>query len=136
MTVNSNTNINTKLRWLWSTNAKDIGTIYLAIAIIWASIGTALSDVIRLQLANPGAIYLSGNGQLYNTVITAHALAMIFFFIMPTLIGAFANYLVPLQLGTVDMSFPRLNNISFWLLMPSSLLLILSLLIETGAGVG
>lgn len=136
MTVNSNTNINTKLRWLWSTNAKDIGSIYLAIAIIWASIGTALSDVIRLQLANPGAIYLSGNGQLYNTVITAHALAMIFFFIMPTLIGAFANYLVPLQLGTVDMSFPRLNNISFWLLMPSSLLLILSLLIEQGAGVG
>ena len=136
MQTSLNSNLNTKLRWLWSTNAKDIGTIYLAIAIVWASIGTGLSDVIRLQLAKPASLYLGSAGQLYNTTITAHALAMIFFFIMPTLMGAFANYLVPLQLGTVDMSFPRLNNISFWLLMPSSLLLILSLLIESGAGVG
>jgi len=89
-----------------------------------------------MQLAMPNSLWLSSSGQLYNTVITAHALAMIFFFIMPTLIGAFANYLVPLQLGSVDMSMPRLNNVSFWLLMPSSLLLILSLLIESGAGVG
>ncbi|RYE23191.1 MAG: hypothetical protein EOP45_07170 [Sphingobacteriaceae bacterium] len=125
-----------RIRWLWSTNAKDIGTIYLAVAILWASIGTALSDAIRMQLAMPNSLYLSSSGQLYNVVITAHALAMIFFFIMPTLIGGFANYLVPLQLGSVDMSMPRLNNVSFWLLVPSSTLLIISALVETGAGTG
>lgn len=108
----------------------------MLVAIIWCSIGTALSDTIRLQLAMPNSLFLSNSGQLYNVVLTAHALAMIFFFIMPMLIGSFANYLVPIQLGTVDMSMPRLNNISYWLLVPSSILLLLSLGIESGAGTG
>ena len=134
--TNSTINKSSYYRWIWATNAKDIGTIYMLVAIVWASIGTALSDTIRLQLAIPNSLYLNNSHQLYNVVITAHALAMIFFFVMPMLIGSFANYLVPIQLGTVDMSFPRLNNISYWLLIPSSLLLILSLIIESGAGTG
>lgn len=84
----------------------------------------------------PGSLFLGGSGQLYNTIITAHALAMIFFFIMPVYIGALANYLVPLMLGAPDMAYPRLNNISLWILVPSSSLLILAMLVETGAGTG
>lgn len=108
----------------------------MVIAVIWGSIGVALSDAIRIQLIIPNSGFLSGNGQLYNVIITAHALAMIFFFVMPTFIGALANYLVPLMLGTADMAYPRLNNISLWLLVPSSTLLILGMLVEKGAGTG
>ena len=84
----------------------------------------------------PNSLYVANSGQLYNVIITAHALAMIFLFVMPALIGAFANYLVPIQLGTTDMSYPRLNNISLWLLLPTSTLMTMSLLIEQGAGTG
>jgi len=84
----------------------------------------------------PNSLWLANSSQLYNVIITAHALAMIFFFIMPSFIGALANYIVPLMLGTIDMSYPRLNNVSLWLLLPSSMLLILSLLIENSVGSG
>jgi heme/copper-type cytochrome/quinol oxidase subunit 1 len=124
------------IRWNWSTNAKDIGSIYLAIAVAWGSIGVALSDAIRIQLLVPGSNFLGGNGQLYNSIISAHALAMIFFFVMPVFIGALANYLVPMMLGTADMAYPRLNNISLWLLVPASSLIILGMLVEKGAGTG
>jgi cytochrome c oxidase subunit 1 len=71
---------------------------------MWGSIGVALSDAIRIQLIIPNSMFLSNNGQLYNTIITAHALAMIFFFVMPVFIGALANYLVPMLNGTADMA--------------------------------
>jgi len=98
--------------------------------------GTSLSYIIRLELSGPSSTYLAGNAQLYNVVITMHALLMIFYFVMPTLLGTYGNYFVPLMLGIADMAFPRLNNISLWLLLPSILLLLLGGLIEGGAGIG
>lgn len=126
------------LRWICSTNAKDIGILYLIFAFFSALIGTSFSMLIRLELASPGVQYIDSDKytQIYNTLITAHALFMIFMFVMPALIGAFGNYFVPVFIGAPDMAFPRLNNISFWLLPPSVLLLIVGALTDIGVGTG
>jgi len=122
-------------RWFLSSNAKDIGTLYLIFALFSGLLGTAFSVLVRIELSGPGVQYIADN-QLYNSIITAHAIVMIFFMVMPALIGGFGNFLLPLLVGGPDMAFPRLNNISFWLLIPSLILFLFAGGIENGAGTG
>jgi cytochrome c oxidase subunit 1 len=122
-------------RWLYSTNHKDIGTMYIIFAIIAAFIGGGFSVFMRMELMQPGIQYMS-DGHMWNVFTTAHGLIMVFFVVMPGLIGGFGNWFVPIMIGAPDMAFPRMNNISFWLLPPAFILLLLSAVVDGGAGVG
>ena len=111
------------LRWVTTTNHKDIGTLYLLFSLLMLFVGGGMAMLIRAELLQPGLQFL--NPVRFNQMTTVHALVMVFGMIMPAFAG-FANWMVPLQIGAPDMALPRLNNWSFWLLPFASTLLILT----------
>nr|YP_052720.2 cox1-i1a protein [Starmerella bacillaris]AAR10351.2 cox1-i1a protein [Starmerella bacillaris] len=122
--------------WLFSTNCQNMSILYGMFSLFSGLVGLSLSVLMRIELSSPNPQMLMHNGQLWNVLMTAHALFMVFYLVMPMTMGALANYLVPLQMGSNDTAFPRMNNLAFVVLLPSMLFAVLSCLIDEGPGSG
>ncbi|MGR3493925.1 cytochrome c oxidase subunit I [Citreimonas sp.] len=136
-------------RWFMSTNHKDIGILYLITAAIAGFISVAFTVYMRMELMEPGVQFMcmegmrlwpaavadcTPNGHLWNVMITAHGILMMFFVVIPALFGGFGNYFMPLQIGAPDMAFPRLNNLSYWMFVAGTLLAVCSVFSPGGNG--
>ncbi|MEM8658657.1 MAG: cbb3-type cytochrome c oxidase subunit I, partial [Pseudomonadota bacterium] len=126
-------------RWFMSTNHKDIGILYIIASAILGLISVAFTMYMRLELMEPGVQYMlteegAPNGHIWNVMITAHGILMMFFVVIPALFGGFGNYFMPLMIGAPDMAFPRMNNLSFWLFIAGSSLAVLSVFVPGGNG--
>jgi len=117
-------------RWVFATNHKDIGTLYLLFSFTMLMIGGILALCIRAELFQPGLQFF--NPELFNQFTTMHGLIMVFGAIMPAFVG-FANWMIPLQIGAGDMAFARMNNFSFWLMIPAAIMLVASFFMPGGA---
>ena len=123
-------------RWVWTTNHKRIGILYIYFGVFNGFLAILLSVLMRLELAFPGDQVLFGQYQFYNMITSMHGILMLFVVVMPILFGGFGNYFAPILIGAPDMAFPRLNNFSFWLLPPSTLLAIAATFVNEGFGTG
>jgi len=123
-------------RWVWTTNHKRIGILYIYFGIFNGFLAILLSMLMRLELTFPGDQVLFGEYQFYNMLTTMHGILMLFVVVMPILFGGFGNYFAPILIGAPDMAFPRLNNFSFWMLPPSTLLAIIATFVDGGPGTG
>ena len=147
-------------RWFMSTNHKDIGILYLFTSAFVGFVSICFTVYMRLELMDPGVQYMclenldrvanaaaiaagdcTPNGHLWNVLITAHGILMMFFVVIPALFGGFGNYFMPLMIGAPDMAFPRLNNLSYWMYVTGSILAVLSVITpggnsQAGSGVG
>jgi cytochrome c oxidase subunit 1 len=118
------------LRWVVTTNHKDIGTLYLFFSLLMFFVGGTMAMVIRAELMQPGIQLV--DPLFYNQMVSLHALVMIFGAVMPAFVGL-ANWQIPLMIGAPDMALPRMNNFSFWIL-PFAFTLLLSTLLMKGGG--
>ncbi len=121
------------MRWLTTTNHKDIGTMYLWFSFSMFIVGGLMAFGIRAELFQPGMQLMTP--EFFNSLTTNHGLIMVFGAIMPAFVG-FANWQVPMMIGAPDMAFARMNNWSFWLLPPAALLLVAAFFVPGGAGAG
>ncbi len=126
-------------RWFCSTNHKDIGILYILTAFTVGCLSISFTMYMRLELMEPGVQYMtmadgSPNGHMWNVLVTGHGITMMFFVVIPAMFGGFGNYFMPLHIGAPDMAFPRLNNLSYWLYVAGSALLVLSLVTPGGNG--
>merc|ERR1712019_324611 len=123
------------IRWFYSTNHKDIGIIYMVYGVFIGFLGGIFSWILRFEMmvSRNNFVY---NNHYFNVLTTAHALVMIFFFLIPSLISGFGNILMPLYCGVPDIAFPRMNNLSYGLIFPAVLMLLMGSIIESGVRTG
>ena len=119
--------------WLTTVDHKKLGILYLWFTLFFFAVGGIFALLVRTQLAVGENTFLANDA--YNQIFTMHASSMLFLFIIPIWAG-FGNYFVPLHIGAMDMAFPRINALSFWMLPPAAILMFAGFLVDGGAAAG